>query len=318
MRQKGFIPIIVLFLVIALGAGVYFIYSSQKDKIYLDENQTEDTPTVSPTTNGTIAPSPVTNGKTSLPMPTTKLSPMPIVNNNFTCGTYDSTTRPPQPPRGLPPLYATLYTSGGTSQGHTLKGFQWDYNGDGIWDTGTNVQVSNNYNPKEYSYIYTKNGTYKPKFRPIATSGQVGPTCNYPFDVVVGGKPEFENDTIAVDKLSIEIAISKSNHSYPLKWHEKPVYANGGDLIYSPGFNVSSKENFTYVSFKEPWNSNYGIHETGLNLNAGTSDDFHLFIWKNTPNGVYQVSKTITYTTGDRGTVTKDGPVVNFKITITD
>lgn len=315
MRQKGFAPIIFLLFVVILGGAGYFAYSSQKGKVSLTNNQPIDTLTPAPQAKETVIPTSTSKSKTT---PTTKPTPAPIVNNTFVCGSYDPVSRPPQPPKGEAPLFATLYASGGASKDRTLKGFQWDYDGNGTWDTDVIANDSNNYNPKEFSYIYTKNGTYKPKFRPGATSGEVGPTCNYPFDIVVGAKPEFENDTIAVDKLYFEISISRANNKYPLQWYEKSMYSDGGLLIFSPGFNISSKENFTFVSFKESWNLDYGVYDTGANLNAGTSSDFHFFINKNQPNGVYRGTKTVTYTTGDRGTIIGTGPTINYKITLTD
>lgn len=310
--NKGFAPIFVLILLVVAGVGA-IVYVSFKDS-KLTTNLPSQTPT---TTQPTGSPIPDPKSAKSSPptkaVVTAKPTPTPKVNNSY-CGTYDSVSRPPLPARGNAPLYEVIYPVGGIASGHFFYGWQLDYDGDGNWDTG-NLQVNpNDPNSGHYIHTYSANGAFNPKFRIVATDGTVGPTCSYPFNVVVGGSPAYQNDVIAVDKLDIEFTVSKSKSNYQFPWYEENL-TNAGDRIYIPGINVSAKENFTSVVFKNSWN---GIYSSGASINPGTSSNINFIINKSSPAGIYEGTNILTYTTGPNGTVTKDGPTIHYKITLTD
>lgn len=319
MRQKGFAPLVIILVVAILAVIGYFAYSAFKGNPDLTTIFSTQTQVASPTVGSTAIPTPVS--KTIKPLPTSKPTVIPtptvVVNNKFTCGEYDQVTRPPIPAKGDAPLYEVLYPAGGIANGYSFFGWQLDYNGDGIWDTDKIKVDSNNPKSSRFPYTYDKGGSYTPKFRVVATNGEVGPTCTYPFDITVGSSPSYQNGVIAVDKLNFEVTVSRSKQNFEFPWFEKD-YTNGGGTIYIPGFNVSSKENFTFVGFKNPWDALIGVFSTGANIDAGTSADFPLFINKSKPNGTYEGNQIITYTTGPNGTVINNGPTVKYKITLTD
>lgn len=83
-----------------------------------------------------------------------------------------------KPPTGPPPLTVTLH--GGGSAGYTpgINGYQWDFEGDGIWDT-TEITIW------PATHVYTQSGTYYPKYRVHSVNGQWSDICNYPFPIIV-------------------------------------------------------------------------------------------------------------------------------------
>lgn len=82
-----------------------------------------------------------------------------------------------KPPSGPAPLTVTLF--GGGSAGYTpgIDGYQWDFENDGIWDTGISIEP--------VTHTYTKTGTYYPKYRVHSVNGQWSEICNYPFPIIV-------------------------------------------------------------------------------------------------------------------------------------
>ena len=312
-EEKGFAPIVIL-IILGIVAALIYGYVSNRGGLKLSF------PAPTAASIETVSPTPIQTPKispTPKPAPTIKPTPISIIDNSFSCGKYDSITKPPLPARGGAPLYVVLYPAGGVSGSHTLVGWQWDYDGNGTWDTDKIVVDPNKPDSGKFPHAYSSKGTFTPKFRAVANNGAVGPTCSYPFDVVVGSILGYQNDMIAVDKLNVEATVSRSKQNYEFAWFEKD-FTNGGSNIFAPAFNVSSKEVFTFVGFKEAWNSHAGIYDTGVNLDAGTSANFHLFVNKSEANGTYEGDKTITYTTGPNGTVIKDGPTIHYKITLTD
>lgn len=252
MKQKGFAPLIVLIILGVLTAGGFFVYKSLKGKNESLGIIPAQTPTVSPTTTTEASTASTATGSRpkETPKPTIKSIPVANVDNSFYCGKYDSVSHPSLPARGSVPLLVSLSPSGGTSQGVSLAGWQWDYDGDGNWDTDKIIIDPNDRNSNFFLHTYSTTGTLHPKFRVVGNNGSVGPTCTYPFDVVVGGSLAYQNDTIAIDKLSFEYTVSKSKQNFSPPWYEKP-FSNESQLIYMPAFNVSSKNKFTFVSYKE-------------------------------------------------------------------
>jgi hypothetical protein len=111
---------------------------------------------------------------TITPEVTPTFTPTPSVGQGPNCGT------PSIPPAtGPAPLTVTLH--GGGSMGSAgLKGYQWDFENDGVWDTSLQDITLD-----PVTHIYTQPGVYQPKFRVFDVSGESSPVCDYPFDVVV-------------------------------------------------------------------------------------------------------------------------------------
>lgn len=236
------------------------------------------------------------------------------INPNSYCGQYGYDNNrvsnyPPRPAFGPSPLSVMLSPSGGVGSGISLLGFQWDFEGDGIWDSTAETRIT---------HTYKNNGTFTPKFRVKGSDGSFGPTCTYPFNVTVSDSSvEFQNDTIAVSKLNFEFTVSKSKQNYTFD-NDQIIFNNlGNNRIALPAFSVSSKNSFTAIRFKDKYNSLFGIYEAGNDLYQGTSALYHFFIDISQPNGVYEGQNQITYTTNN-GTVTNDGPIIRYKITLTD
>jgi len=254
----------------------------------------------------------ITPTKSAIKPQPTKISEK--INKNFMCGTYsaerDNNTYPPRPAFGQAPLLVKLSGSAGVDSSTSLAGIQWDYEGNGNWDSKITESRSN--------YIYLKDGKYTPKFRAKGINGFFGPTCTYPYEIIVDSTktPAFQNDIIAVDKINLEYTISKSKQNYQFTGAESVLNDRSVD-IYVPGFSVSARKSFTAIRFKNTYDHTIGIYEVGNDLNEGTSASYHLFIDKNKPNGVYEVKNQLTYTTSN-GTVTTDGPIISYKITVTD
>lgn len=87
------------------------------------------------------------------------------------------------PATGPAPLTVTLHGSGSAGNGAGIDGYKWDFENDGSWDTGVDI------NP--VTHIYTVPGTYYPKFQVHNISNIWSSVCNYPYPIVVqsGGTP---------------------------------------------------------------------------------------------------------------------------------
>lgn len=81
------------------------------------------------------------------------------------------------PPTGPAPLTVTLHGGGGAGLTPGIDGYQWDFENDGIWDTGIVAE------PIEH--VYTQPGTYYPKYRVHSVNGQWSDVCDYGFPIVV-------------------------------------------------------------------------------------------------------------------------------------
>lgn len=209
------------------------------------------------------------------------------------------------PPKGPAPLVVNFwpqqagfpYTYAGT------VGYQWDFDGNGTWDTGVvnDPRVPNNF---QTLHTYTQNGTYYPKLRARSSKNTWSPTCTYEFPVVVGDRQDFSNSSISVDKLNPSVTISKS-----------------GPTTVS-GFTVSTKEVGIPISFSgddvHNYNHSYGITESsGASMNPGMSFEFHFFANSASTPGTYTREVVLRYAT-DNGTVWHDGPTIRYTITVTN
>jgi hypothetical protein len=306
MRQKGSALLLIIIIIALIGLVGYWVYQNTHLK------------------NGGLNPSPITtNIPTNFPVPSSSVKPSPIPTQVIP--TQKPTLKPtptatpfglndpvaadghcytPEnnwyiPPKGNAPLYVTLSTSGpGFDYTYAgIAGYQWDFDGDGTWDTGL---VSSSL----IGHIYTQNGTYKPKLRARSSKNTWTPTCDYSYTIVVGETPEYTNDSISIDKINPSVTISKSTQETVV------------------GFAISTKDKGIPIRFEgddiNNYNHSYGITESsGADMDAGMLYTFHLFANKSAVNGTYSRDATVRYAT-DNGTVWHDGPVIHYSITVTD
>lgn len=325
-----------LYLYIGLGLSILlvigFVVSAQakfaryqdSQKVAVVTPSTAPTITPTPTPEPSDDPSPTPSVKPS-PSPSAKVSPSPkpslspspsptptvIVDNTFTCGTYSGDSYPALPAYGKSPLYATLYPSGGTAGGISLAGFEWDFDGDGVWEGG----VANS----RVGRTYDKSGTFTPKFRAKGNNGAVGPTCTYPYQVVSGGSTAFENDILMVDKLSVEVTVSKSKNNHTFAG-QLAKFNNDASTIYVPFVVISTKkEDRTIVTTytNNTAGGNYGATTGNPYMDAGTAYYTQLWISKTLANGTYEGTMKIQYKDA-AGVVVSDATSATYKITVTD
>jgi len=126
-------------------------------------------------TNGTC----VTQA-TPTPTPTASPSPSAIPTSTPTNAPIcEQSTIPPQ--TGPAPLLVTLHGGGNAGGSGGVGGYKWDFENDGVWDTGVDI----NY----VSHIYQTPGIYKPKYIIIGDNGVWSTICDYKYDVVVQSAP---------------------------------------------------------------------------------------------------------------------------------
>lgn len=248
-------------------------------------------PTVKPTSKPTIKPSPTPFGFGD------------PVNEKHVCGGSDY---PPLPAEGGVPLFVALFPSGSTAQPESLEGFQWDFENDGIWDSEIVNWQSNR--------IYTSPGIYKPKYRVRGSGNTWSKVCDYPFEVTVGGKSEYENELIKINTLAVEVTVSKANPSFDFPIYESKNFLGSSSRAFRPGFTVSSKEKFVAVRLQNEGDG-YGFFETGYDMREGTAFRVHLYIDLSKPNGTYTGASLVQFT---RDGKMQDGPRVTYKITLTE
>jgi len=88
-----------------------------------------------------------------------------------------------EPTTGPAPLTVTLHGGGYAGSTPGMDGYQWDFENDGIWDTGVSFEP--------VTHIYQETGTYYPKYRVHSINGQWSDVCDYAFPVIVcGGEGE--------------------------------------------------------------------------------------------------------------------------------
>lgn len=70
---------------------------------------------------------------------------------------------------GPAPLSVTLQPNASSGSAGGISGYQWDFTGDGGWDTGVSPDAQN--------YIYSSIGVYTVKLRVLGTNGQYSDSC---------------------------------------------------------------------------------------------------------------------------------------------
>ena len=282
------------------------------------EEEVVDEPSPSPSVKPSPSPSPKVSPsvKPSVsPSPSLSPSPSPtptvIVDNTFTCGTYSGDSYPALPAYGKTPLSVTLYPSGGTSGGISLTGFEWDFDGDGVWEGGVSAS--------KVGRTYDKSATFNPKFRAKGNNGAVGPTCTYPYPVVAGGSTAYENDILMVDKLSVEVTISKSKNNYTFNG-SLAKYNNDASTIYVPFVIISTKKDARAIVTSYANNTaggNYGATTGTPYMDSGTAYYTQLWVSKTIANGTYEGTMKIQYK-DPSGVTSYDATNATYKITVTD
>lgn len=278
----------------------------------------EEEPSPSPSVKPSPSPSPKVSPSvkpSASPSPSLSPSPNPtptvIVDNTFTCGTYSGDTYPPMPAYGKTPLYVTLFPSGGTSGDISLAGFEWDFDGDGVWEGGVSAS--------KVGRTYDKSATFNPKFRAKGNNGVVGPTCSYPYPVISGGSTTYENDILMVDKLSVETTISKSKNNYTFTGQLSKLN-NDASAIYVPFVIISTKKDARAIVTSITNNTaggNYGATTGTASMDSGTAYYTQLWVSKTIANGTYEGTMKIQYK-DPSGVTSYDATNATYKITVTD
>jgi PKD repeat protein len=66
-------------------------------------------------------------------------------------------------------LAVVLSPGGAAGSAGAIEGYEWDFTGDGSWDTGVSLNAQN--------YTYLAAGTYTAKMRVKATNGEYSGVC---------------------------------------------------------------------------------------------------------------------------------------------
>jgi len=129
-------------------------------------------PSASASPKASATPSP-TPSPTSTPAPTTAPTPTPTpAPDKPKC---IASSIPPS--SGPAPLTVFLHGSGQGQGSSNLVGYQWDYEGNGSWDSDVKLDA--------IQHTYTTAGQYTPKYRILGTNDQWSDTCTYPFSITV-------------------------------------------------------------------------------------------------------------------------------------
>ena len=233
-KQRGLAPIAILIIVAILAVISVTAYRNQ----HVDKSG-DKTPTVvgspSPTISPTASPK-TTSGSTKSPSPSPSpsSSPAPTISSQISCEITSS------PSDGYAPLTVNLSQNIKSPSG--VSGLQWDYDGDGKWDTD---MVLGNYNPQ---YTYQKAGTYNVKLNVKTSSGDT--SCSKSITVKSAG-------------VECKVSADKSSGKSPLAvnfTYEASFQGNvGGDTVDSgqwdfdgdgtwdtPFDSASLKSSYTY------------------------------------------------------------------------
>lgn len=217
--QKGFTPIFIIITLTVILTSIFLL--SRKLPV--------QKPAIIPIPTDTSEQITVTEDKTPTPTMVQQNTDQPTnKNTTSTVSLYDI---PPyhgseapncgnptkKPVSGQAPLLISLQ-----GDGKNVVGYQWDFEGDGNWDTGVLYT-----NPA--SHTYEKVGTYTPKYRVSGVNKIWSADCVYPYKVIVGAGPA---------TLSVK-AVCSAGHDN-LDGHL--------DLIVTGSSNSSSKDYWLSIS----------------------------------------------------------------------
>lgn len=170
---KGFAPILLLIIVItATVAGIAFTRFQKSNDIPRTDNPQLSQPTSSPSPSITPTIKAASTPKitiTSKPKPTA----IPILTKTPTPTSQTSNNTPPS--CRIDPSYAISKASMvvNFSAADKVDGasYQWDFDGDGNWDTGMDQKSS-------VSHTYNNPGSYTPKMQARSSGGAMSNICS--------------------------------------------------------------------------------------------------------------------------------------------
>ena len=153
------------------------------------------------------------------------------------------------PATGPAPLTVTLHGAGYAGNGTGFDGYRWDFEGDGIWDTGIISDA--------VTHTYFQSGMYRPIYQVHGTNDVWSDNCLYPYQVIVqpSGTPPptvrpfeiklklsgVENDSAELAKVTVRF-ISKALN-YSLGYVTPPIPTNYLDNgIYKLMFGIWSAD----------------------------------------------------------------------------
>lgn len=159
------------------------------------------------------------------------------------------------PATGNAPLTVTLHGAGSSGQGTGIVGYRWDFENDGTWDTGIDIDP--------VTHTYTQPGTYNPVFQVRNTNGIYSSVCAYGYQVVASGSTPpptvrpitillklqgVDGDNASFEKLGLNAAkvtvrFLSSKLNYALGYITSPVRVDyQGNGIYALHFGIWSTE----------------------------------------------------------------------------
>lgn len=207
-KQRGLAPIAILILITLLAVVGVIAYRSQNTNQNNDKTVVESSsPSISPTP---LSKAGETNKVTPTPSPKASVSPTPSPTS--TTSSQISCEITASPYEGWTPLTVNLSQNIKSPTG--ASGLQWDYDGDGKWDT---EMLLGNYSPQ---YTYQKSGNYNVKLNVKTSQGDT--SCTKSITV----KPAGVECKVNADKTSGKAPLAV-NFTYEASFHGNV----GGDTV---------------------------------------------------------------------------------------
>lgn len=201
MNQKGFIPIVILVGIAiatsAVGGAVYLGYGKIKEFAKSNGTQLTESPTgskfnipsLSPVSApGISSPQPTKKSQSSSKTSQTTPTPTPTSQSKQTTSTVTTTPKPTPAPKVICEVYPNIASGSagltvsyyygarweGTSESvgnDYVTNVQWDFNGDGNWDTPLNVAS------QRPTHTFWSSGNYKVKMHLQTVKGLTSDIC---------------------------------------------------------------------------------------------------------------------------------------------
>ncbi|MCL4366774.1 hypothetical protein M1563_01250 [Patescibacteria group bacterium] len=196
MRQLGFAPLLLLLVstvVIFVGGGLgYYFYhqSTLSNNLEAVSDATQESlnlailspsPTLPKTLLPTQQPTPTTIKKpTATPTPKATPTLTPTPTPSATC-TINTLATPMDTNSNFDnPLTIELVYSAATHNNQYVTGAQWDFDGNGTWDTEMSLSNTN------IAHTYPSNGNFSTKLQLKLSDGTLTPTCSKTVTVPMG------------------------------------------------------------------------------------------------------------------------------------
>lgn len=197
MSQRGFTAVIILIAILIAGAigAAFYIKQRQESKPNFQKENITPLPTpklTQPATESTIHPSATSSAPT--PQPTNTQAPPLIPTNTPTKTPTNTPTPAPQSSCGINALatpldpsssfdnpLTILLTYSATPVGNKyMTGAQWDFDGNGSWDT--DMSQANG----SIAHTFPANGNYNVKLQLKMSDGEITPVCSKTVTVPMG------------------------------------------------------------------------------------------------------------------------------------